>query len=502
VLIRRAEVARVAPVDVRIREGRVARIGRRLAPAAGEEVLDAAGGALLPGLHDHHLHLFALAAAEASVRCGPPAVRDAAELAAALASAGGAGDWIRGVGYCESVAGDLDRRRLDAWVPERPLRIQHRSGALWIVNSAGAARLGLDGGADADGVERDARGRATGRLFRLDAWLRGRLGDAARPGLAPVGRKLARYGVTGVTDATPGNGAAELAAFAEAVARGDLRQRVVVMGGPSLPGAPDPDAGVEAGAVKVWLSDSALPSPEELRRTVEDAHAAGRPVAVHCVTRAELVFAAVALAAAGGRAGDRIEHAAVAPPEALALLADLPVTVVTQPNFIRERGDRYAQQVAAADRPWLYRGRGFLDASVPLGGGTDAPFGDPDPWRAMQAAVDRRSRGGIRLGPEEALSPERALALFTSPPHAPGARPRRIGVGSPADLCLLDVPWSEARRALSSERVAATLRGGAITWRREGLGGVLGQRRRQGLHVVVGREAIEDGAAGGDRLHE
>ncbi len=483
--------------DVRIVDGRIVRIARGLCAASGEPTLDAAGGALLPGLHDHHVHLFALAALQSSVRCGPPAVSDAAALAAALAAAPASGDWIRGVGYVESVAGDLDRYRLDALAPDRPVRIQHRSGALWIVNSAGAARLGLDCGADAKGVERDARGRATGRLFRLDAWLRERLGGGARPSLAGVGRRLARYGVTGVTDATPGNAAAELSAFAEAVARGDLRQRVVVMGEAALPAASrvGVDDEVERGAVKVWLSESDLLPFGELQRTLEGAHREDRPVAVHCVTRTELVFAAAAFSAAGSRAGDRIEHAAVAPPDAVALLADLPVTVVTQPNFIRERGDTYAERVEPADRPWLYRGRGFLEASVPLGGGTDAPFGDPDPWRAMQAAVDRRSRGGLVLGPGEALSPERALALFTSPAHAPGAPPRRIEVGAPADLCLLDRPWLEARRELSSAHVAATLRGGRVTWRRGDLRRVARQRRREGPHVVVRRQAVEDGAA-------
>ena len=47
----------------------------------------------------------------------------------------------------------------------------------------------------------------------------------------------------------------------------------------------------------------------------------------------------MAFAEAGARAGDRIEHAAVAPPDVVALVAALPLTVVTQPGFIRERGD-------------------------------------------------------------------------------------------------------------------------------------------------------------------
>jgi predicted amidohydrolase YtcJ len=137
---------------------------------------------------------------------------------------------------------------------------------------------------------------------------------------------------------------------------------------------------------------------------------------------------------------------------------------VTQPNFVRERGDAYLVDVDARDRPWLYRGRGLLEASVPLGGGTDAPFGDPDPWAAMRAAIDRNTEAGLALGPDEALTPERALALFTSPASAPGDPPRPIAVGAPADLCLLDRPWSEARSLLSKELVAAAIRDGALIW--------------------------------------
>ena len=64
---------------------------------------------------------------------------------------------------------------------------------------------------------------------------------------------------------------------------------------------------------------------------------------------------------------------------------------------------------------------GFLDAAIPLGAGTDAPFGDPDPWLAMQAAVDHRTRDGAALCPEESIDPERALALFTTTAAAPTA---------------------------------------------------------------------------------
>jgi predicted amidohydrolase YtcJ len=459
VLIARAEIEGRGPFDVRIEGGRVMTVAAELPRSTGEAVLDAAGGALLPGLHDHHLHLLALAAAESSVRCGPPDVRGLDELAAALRGEG----WLRGVGYHESVAGELDRGALDALAPGRPLRIQHRSGALWVLSSAAVEHLGLDAGADHPGVERDADGRATGRVYRADAWLRQRLGAAAPPSLAPIGRRLARFGVTGLTDATAGNGPEELMILVAAAASGELPQRLLVMGTPELPEPGHPR--VARGAVKILLAEPQLPRIEELEARIADAHARGRPVAIHCVTCAELVLAAVAFGAAGCRPGDRIEHASLAPPDLVKQVADLPLAVVTQPGFVRERGDAYRAEVEPDDLPWLYRCRGFLEARVPLAAGTDAPFGDPDPWLAMRAAVERRTDGGAALGHDEALSPEEALALFTSPPEAPGDPPRRVRPGAPADLCLLDRPWAAARRGLSSDAVRATLRDGEILHR-------------------------------------
>jgi predicted amidohydrolase YtcJ len=179
----------------------------------------------------------------------------------------------------------------------------------------------------------------------------------------------------------------------------------------------------------------------------------------------ELVLACGAFAAAGARAGDRIEHAAVMTPELAEWVARLALTVVTQPGFIRERGDSYLRDVDAADRAWLYRCRGVLDAGIPLGGGTDAPYGDPDPWLAMQAAVTRRTLAGEMIGANERLTPEQALALFTAPRTAPGGAARAIAVGEAADLCVLDRPWAHAREELASECVAATIRDGRLIWR-------------------------------------
>ena len=94
---------------------RIDEVAATLTPRPGEDVLDAAGGTVLPGLHDHHVHLHSAAAAATSVRVGPPQVRDRADWPRALAERRAGDDgWIRAVGYHDSVAGPLDRDALDA----------------------------------------------------------------------------------------------------------------------------------------------------------------------------------------------------------------------------------------------------------------------------------------------------------------------------------------------------------------------------------------------------
>ena len=152
------------------------------------------------------------------------------------------------------------------------------------------------------------------------------------------------------------------------------------------------------------------------------------------------------------------------PPELLEEFRDLGLIVVSQPGFIAERGDQYLEAVDAADQPWLYRLKAFLDAGVPLAGSTDAPFGAAEPWQAMQAAVSRRSASGRVVGADEALSPEQALALFTALLDAPGRPLPRLEVGATADLCLLGSGWREARADLAAVRPRLTLRGGRVIW--------------------------------------
>lgn len=464
-VLRDAEVAG-RRVDVVVEGETIAAVVDAHSAGDGEHTIACAGGALLPGLHDHHLHLLARAAAATSHTV-------AHDLDAVLRAAHAhtpPGEALRAVGYDEAVSGPLDRWRLDALAPGRVVRVQHRSGAMWVLGSAALRAVGLDStdvalAADLPegAVEYDSAGQPTGRLFRLDEWLGARLTPSDAPDLAAVGRRLVALGITGVTDCTPTNTPGAFDVLADAARNGALPVTVMATGGIAMAAVAMPEP-LQRGPVKVVLADHRLPALTDVVRAFAVAHGAGRAVAVHCVTRAALVLALAAFEEAGAMAGDRVEHAAVVPVELVAHLAQLGLRVVTQPALVVERGDAYLDEVDAVDQPDLYRCASLQEAGIPVGGSTDAPFGPDDPWLAMQAAVARRSRRGRRVGDDRGLTPGAALALFLSPLDDPGGPPRRVRPGEAADLCLLDAPLMVALQQLRADRVAVTVRSGRLTY--------------------------------------
>ena len=550
-LIRNAEIFGTGLIqDLRISEGVIQQMGR-LEPLTDvqsteggqqEQQIDAAGACLLPGLHDHHIHLAALAVSLDSLPCGPPEVNNADELAAQLKkaekeSAQQAGaeqavsklsvsklsvskpsasrlsvsklsasklsaskeGWLRGIGYHESVAGEIDRHWLDAQLPTRPARIQHRSGRLWVLNSAGLDRLqDAIGQANLTASERRKLISKDGRLFDVDDLLGKVLGSFTPNSFAQnsftkkieaASRLLASLGVTAINDMTPTNNERTWRWFDELQQSGALLQKVALSGSESLSRLVDEGFDQEhsterrltVGARKFHLHDHALPELETFIADIKKAHEAGRGIAVHCVTHLSLVFTLSALASArplsisaplsaplsldGGPSIDRIEHASVVKPSIMQLLTEINPGIVTQPNFVAERGDAYLQDVPAADLDDLYRLTSLKAVGLAVAFGTDAPFGHADPWAAMRAAIERRTASGKPMTAAEATDPETAVAGFLGSLKDPFT-PRQITTGMAADLCLLDKPWREAREQLDAARVTMTIRDGEVIYRR------------------------------------
>ena len=418
--------------DVRCRLGEVSDIAEHLEPDPEELVLDAQRGALIPSLRDDHLHLLAMAARKRSVRCGPPEITRPHQLKDMLRAAEGTG-WIRGVGYHESVAGDLTATQIDQWIDDRPVRIQHRSGRVWYFNSLGASELGLPPDKQ-------------GQLYRRDEMIFEQLSpvDDLSIELGEVARELASFGVTHVTDATPSNDDATVKFLRESCP--DLRVRA--MGGADL----------TDGHLKIILDDYRLPEFEYLCDLIASAHRMSRAVAIHCVSKVEVVFAITALTEAGSIDDDRLEHATELTSDVMKVVEKLRLKLIPNPNFLYDRGDQYIIDNERSVLESLYPIRSILSRGIRCTIGTDAPFGDADPWLAMKAATDRRTRNGLKVGLNEAILAEEALKLFT--------RGQKIEVGAEANLVCLDRPWSEARDRLSSDDVVATILEGRLTYLR------------------------------------
>jgi predicted amidohydrolase YtcJ len=429
-LIQRATLLDGTTTDIRVDE-RIGEVGE-LEAQEGEQVFDAEGATVIPGLHDHHVHLRSAAAALTSARVGPAEVRDREDLARALADATvGSDGWIRAVGYHEAVAGPLDRDVLDEVSPPLPVRVQHRSGVLWTLNSAGLARVGLTD--HPDGRLRSADRSWSDTLQRNEY------------GLDEVSNRLAAYGVTGVTDATPDFEVSDIVKLMQAHRHGELRQHVHCL----APG-------------KRILHDSDL-HLDELTAWIAGRHAEDAPVAVHCVTAAQLVVTISALREAGTHPQDRIEHAAVVPDATMKDLTDLGVTVVTQPNFVAERGDQYLTDVPDAEHHELWRLASLLKAGVKVALSTDMPFGDGDPWATMRAAVYRTTAAGAVLGADECVSAREALTMFFGTSGEP-TEARTIAKGQPGDLCLLAAAPDVVLNELDSQMVTATVVAGEVVF--------------------------------------
>jgi predicted amidohydrolase YtcJ len=460
-VIRKVEIDGQSDLDVSIRNGSIAEIGYRLTRANDE--IDGQGGALIPGLHDHHCHLLAAAARSASVILD--GVRDMDVLVARLTAAANArpaGAWIRATGCPAPLAELLNTGMLDKCAPRHPLRILDRTGGLWVLNSLAMAVI--DGADLPPCVERAADGNPTGRIWRGDAWLGSRVGNVPPP-LGPIGKALSALGVTGLTDASRSNDAGTAALLAQSFRDGVLPQRLMLMSGGHLEAPADHAFAV--GPSKILLDERDLPPVEELGALIISARGrTNRPVAIHCVSAAELAVTLAAFEMAGTRKADRLEHGSVIPTSAIPVIAKLGLTVVTQPGFIHTHGDRYLAEVDPAEHDDLYRCATLLSAGIPVAGSSDAPYAGWDCWRSMRAAMERKTADGLSLGSEERIAPLTALNLFCGKASDPGGAAPRVEPGVRADLCLLDAPRAEVVRRPDAERVAATIIGGRIVYRR------------------------------------
>ena len=175
------------------------------------------------------------------------------------------------------------------------------------------------------------------------------------------------------------------------------------------------------GGVKIILNEAMgglVPSQAELNRQVFDAHKAGFQVAIHAITPNAVESAITALEYAlkhlpYANRRHRLEHCSECPPGQLERLSKLQLIIVTQPSFVYYSGDRYLAKLPGSRLQYLYRIKSLMNAGLVVAGGSDSPVVSSNPLIGIYAAVTRRARTGQVVLPEECISLNQALAMYT-----------------------------------------------------------------------------------------
>ena len=485
---------------VGIAGGRVVSVGTRDqvadVAAPGARVIDAGEAAVIPGLHDFHIHLVTLARGRAAI--GLEDAADGVEVVSRLraAAARGGDGWITGRGWSEAQMAGVPPGMLDAAVGERLAFLSSHDGhSAW----ASAAALRLAGLAattpDADGgrLERDAHGEPTGVLREtavdlVTPFVAHPQGDALRAPLDATLRELAGLGITGASEAgdyTDANGVGADAAMGDAYSSltdlGDLvdgRLRLT-LGIPVDAISAAASRGLRTampldhrrtmrfGWAKEY-ADGALGSgtaalfeprscgdggtgilrvtPDGLDAIFAVGRAAGIGLAVHAIgdRAAAMVLDAVERAPTrvAGQLRDRMEHAQLLQAADAGRMSRLGVIASIQP--IHAAADRdLVESCWDGRQDGAYAWRSLRTAGAHLAAGSDAPFESVNPWLGIFAAVHRRlpadHRGDWRPG--QALSIAEALSAYTlGPAQATGADDEgHLRPGARADLAVLSV---------------------------------------------------------------
>lgn len=142
--------------------------------------------------------------------------------------------------------------------------------------------------------------------------------------------------------------------------------------------------------------------------------------------------------------------------------------VVTQPAFIYYNGERYVSEVDSHKLPWLYRTGALCRNGIKVAASSDAPVIPVNPLAGIYAAVTRKTKSGHVLSPEEALTPEDALWMYTMggayasfEDDVKGS----IAVGKLADLVVLsDDPTRVPSEEIKDITVEKTIIGGQVVW--------------------------------------
>lgn len=451
---------------VAVRDGRIVAVGGdadvRAFHGPKTRVVDLAGGSVVPGLADAHLHVENMGQfLENLSLVGATSLQEALDRVAARAKAMPPGEWLLGRGWDQN---DWPEKRfptaleLDRAAGDRPVYLVRIDGHAGWANTRAITLAGVTAAtADPSGgrIIRDAAGAPAGVFVdTAQALVASRVPPPSREvrkrRLAKGLAAAAAAGLTSVHDA--GVTVEMVGLYKELLAEDALPVRVYVMlRGPGefleKGAALEPEVGLGDGRLTVRsikvVADGALGSrgawllepyadepgtrglntvdPAVYERLLGEAVRRGFQVATHAIGDAanRFVLDAYERAFAGGDGAARrfrVEHAQILAPADVPRFKKLGVLPSMQPTHCTSdmywAGDRVGPERVKGAYLW----KTFLDQGVPVPAGSDAPVESIAVMPGIMAAVTRQDAKGWPEGgwqPQERVSLEQALRMFT-----------------------------------------------------------------------------------------
>jgi predicted amidohydrolase YtcJ len=460
-----------AGTKVRTRGGRITEVGGDLS-AGGADVVDLAGGTLLPGFIDAHVH--PVFAGDQLRRCDLSGVTTQSaylELIAAYVRQHPGDGWVSGGGWSmEAFPGGIPTAALlDSVVPDRPAYLTNRDGHGAWVNGM-ALRLAGIGAATpdpADGrIERDEAGEPIGMLQEGAADFVSRLLPAASDAdwyaaLLAGQSHLLSFGITGWQDAIVGHTTGPgdpLPAYLRAAQDGALLANVVgalwwdrdrgLEQLPELLGCRSSGRGgrFRPTSVKMMLDGVAenhtaamlepyldaagcqtdndgldFIDPRRLAEYVTALDREGFQVHFHALGDRAVRLALDAVAAARRANGDsghrhHLAHLQVVHPDDIGRFAELSATANIQPLWAAhepQMDELTIPFLGERRASWQYPFRSLQAAGATLCAGSDWPVSSPDPLLGAHVAVTRTAPDTDRADTPGPFLPEQRIDLVS-----------------------------------------------------------------------------------------
>ena len=511
-------------------EGKITFVGSKAdalkQQAEGTVLKDLGGKTLLPGFIDGHAHAqqFGAQAVGANLLAPPDGtVNTIDDLVARLKTFAAGPDvdktgWIFGVGYDDALLGRHPTREdLDKVSTTVPVMATHISGHFAAVNTLALKMIGYDASTqnpEGGVIRREADGKTpNGVLEELAAMPHmvkslAPTTQAGKDEFLKRGLELAKS--YGYTTANEGRMFGPMhAVMADAAKRGLVD--IDFIGWMDYTGRSELDQAFSTtysnhyrlGGLKITLDGSpqgrtawrnvayllppdgqqpgykgypAIPDTKQVEAYLDEAYTKGWPVKVHANGDAAIdqLFEALkpVVAKHGVKPGQvTLIHGQFIRPDQVQALKSLGIFPSMFPMHTFYWGDWYKQIVGQEQAARISPMRSILNTGLHATSHTDAPVALPNLMQVVWATVNRTSRSGSIIGPDERVTPYEAMQMITiwgAEQFGEQAAKGSIKEGKLADLVVLSGnPLTVDPATINQIQVLETIKDGKMVWTRE-----------------------------------